>query len=519
MRCYGVLLHISSLPSPYGIGDLGPAAHAFVQALSAAAASVWQFLPINPTSTGIGNSPYSSLSAFAGNPLFISPEYLVRDGYVSYADLEGSLVHLSGITADRTDFAAVTAHRKHLLHAAYERNCHILHKDLDFQEFCSVHDAVWLHDYARFISIKEEQGGVAWVEWPNPLRLREPEALREYDERASRGITREKFIQYLFFTQWKSLREACNEAGISLVADVPIYVTHDSADVWANPRFFDLDADMRPINVSGVPPDYFSETGQRWGTPLYKWDVLGKDGFSWWKQRLGHVLLVADMARLDHFRGFCGYWEIPAEEETAINGKWKKAPADAFFSSLREHFQRLPFIAEDLGVITPDVRKAMRNFFLPGMHVLQFAFGGNDLTKNPAIPFKHTASSVVYTGTHDNAPSRAWFAGATPEEKRNLELYAGQKVTLETVNDVLTRLAFSSVADYAVLPVQDLLDLGEEARMNTPGIATGNWEWRMLLEWMDSGALEKLREQAGVYGRLPCLEEDSEDEVDPEYPQ
>ena len=507
MRSYGLLLHISSLPSAYGIGDLGPAAHEFAKTLAEAGASVWQFLPLNPTSTFIGNSPYSSPSAFAGNPLFISPEYLARDGYISHADLDGSYMCLSGepLSPDctRVDFAAVTAHRTHLLFAAYERNCHLLHGHEDFQAFCREHE-YWLHDYARFVSLKEENNGASWVDWPNELRLRDPQALLAYDAQAFHTILREKFIQYLFFSQWKSLRETCNNAGISLLADVPIYVTHDSADVWSNPEFFNLDDRMRPIFVSGVPPDYFSETGQRWGTPLYNWELLERDDFSWWKRRLGHTLLVADMARLDHFRGFCGYWEIPAEEETAINGKWRRAPAKAFFASLREHFGGLPFIAENLGVITDDVCQAMRDFSMPGMHVLQFAFGGSSPADNPDIPHKHTPGAIVYTGTHDNAPTRSWFMTVQHRDLMNLEEYTGRSIQLETANATLARLAFASVAEYAVLPVQDALDLGEEARMNTPGIAQGNWGWRLAPGQLTPDRLAWLKEYARIYGRLPA---------------
>ena len=507
MRGYGLLLHISSLPSAYGIGDLGPAAHEFAAVLARAGASVWQFLPLHPTSTFIGNSPYSSPSAFAGNPLFISPEYLVRDGYVSHADLDCACMCLAGgaLTPEpgRVDFAAVTAHRNHLLCAAYERNCHTLQGNAAFHNFCRMHD-YWLHDYARFVSLKEEHGGAAWIDWPKELRRRDPKALLAWDAHAFHAVMREKFIQFLFFSQWKSLREACNRAGVALLADIPIYVTHDSADVWANPQFFHLDDTMRPVAVSGVPPDYFSETGQRWGTPLYNWELLEREDFFWWKRRLGHTLLVADMARLDHFRGFCGYWEIPAEEETAVNGRWRKAPAKAFFSSLREHFNGLPFVAENLGVITDDVRQTMRDFSLPGMHVLQFAFGGDTPAENPDIPHRHEALSVVYTGTHDNAPTRAWFAGIPHQERMNLLTYIGRDAHLETATATLARLAFASVAECAVLPAQDALDLGAEARMNTPGVAAGNWAWRLVPGQMTSESLAWLTEYARVYGRLPA---------------
>jgi 4-alpha-glucanotransferase len=506
MRRYGLLLHISSLPSAWGIGDLGPAAHAFAASLASAGASLWQFLPLTPTSTSIGNSPYSSFSAFAGNPLFISPELLARDGHVSYADLDTALRCLPGgsLGADpsRVDFQAVTLHREHLLRAAFERSCPCLPDHAGFQEFCRTH-RFWLQDYARFVSIKREYHGASWVRWPDALRRRDPEALADWDRKAALPMLREKFVQYLFFSQWRNLREVCNEAGISLLADVPIYVTHDSVDVWANPRYFQLGQGLEPLLVSGVPPDYYSATGQRWGTPVYDWEQNARDGFAWWKKRLGHALLLADMARLDHFRGFCAYWEIPAEEATAVNGVWKSAPAKALFTALRDEFGSLPFLAEDLGVITEDVRAVMRDFSLPGMHVLQFAFGGPDMAENPYIPHAHTRASFVYTGTHDNAPSRAWFASAGEQERGNLADYAGIRVDGDSVSGALTRLAFGSVADCAVIPMQDALGLGAEGHMNTPGTAAGNWGWRMTRDQAAPERLAWLRELARIYGRLP----------------
>lgn len=506
MRNFGILLHISSLPSAWGIGDLGPAAHAFAQGLAAAGGRVWQFLPVNPTSSFIGNSPYSSFSAFAGNPLFISPEYLVRDGYISHADLEGSRAFVPvdrlNAKADRVDYDAVCLHRRHILHAAFERSCHDLPLHEEFRRFCSEHQ-YWLHDYARFVSIKAAQGGAVWTSWPFPLLRREPEALAAWDERASRTILREKFIQFLFFSQWRQLRSACNQKGLSLLADVPIYVIHDSADVWMNPQFFKLDAELRPRVVSGVPPDYFSETGQRWGTPLYDWRALEEDGFSWWKRRLEHVLALADMARLDHFRGFCAYWEIPAEEETAVKGHWIPAPAEKLLDALCAHFFGLPFVAEDLGVITDDVRQIIRRFSLPGMHVLQFAFGGENPAENPSIPHAHTPASLAYTGTHDNPPTRVWFRDADERERGNFQAYAGMPVTEKTATSVLARMAFASTAKCAVLPMQDVLNLGDEGRMNTPGKASGNWRWRVTPEQAGPERLAWLTEFARLYGRLP----------------
>lgn len=506
MRRYGLLLHLSSLPSAWGIGDMGPAAHAFAETLAAAGASVWQFLPLNPTSTYIGNSPYSSPSAFAGNPLFISPEYLVRDGWLSHMDLDDSFLCLPGgsIAPDPAwvDFTAVSAHREHLLEAAFQRAESRLPEHEDFRAFCREHE-YWLHDYARFVSIKNSQEGKSWVDWPAGLRMRCRDALREWDWRAAQAILREKFIQYLFFAQWKRLRATCAGLGVSLLADVPIYVTHDSADVWGNPQYFQLDKDMHPLSVSGVPPDYFSKTGQRWGTPVYDWRRMEQNGFHWWKQRLGHILLLADMVRLDHFRGFCAYWSIPAQEETAVCGRWVEAPATALFAALREHFGALPFLAEDLGVITDDVRETMRFFNLPGMHVLQFAFAGERMDRNPDIPYAHKRNSFVYTGTHDNTPTRVWFAEAPKQERGNFRDYLGFMPSEDTAASALTRLAFSSVAACAIVPMQDALNLGAESRMNTPGAADGNWAWRMTREQAHPDRLAWLRQFARYYGRLP----------------
>ncbi|MDR1360268.1 MAG: 4-alpha-glucanotransferase [Deltaproteobacteria bacterium] len=520
MRSFGILLHISSLPSAFGCGDLGPAAHAFARALGAAGAGLWQFLPLNPTSGINGHSPYSSPSAFAGNTLFISPEWLARDGYLAPEALEALPRPDAPTSRERVNFEAALRHRTELMRLAYEHSRRRLENHADFKLFCREHD-YWLHDYARFVTLKEEQGGNAWTDWPEDLRRRDPAALELWDAQAFSAMQREKFAQYLFFSQWRELRSACAREKVRLLADVPIYVTMDSADVWANAHLFNLDEDLRPVAVSGVPPDYFSATGQRWGSPLYRWDRLQQDGFLWWKRRLAHVLLLADLARLDHFRGFCGYWSIPAEEETAVKGVWKKAPGREFFQSIRDYFGGLPFVAENLGVITADVRKLMEDLALPGMHVLQFAFAGPDPAFNPAVPHRHTPCSVVYTGTHDNAPSRGWFSTAESGERKALLRYVGlSDPRMETFPEeqacpLLTRLAFASVADAAVVPMQDALNLGLESRMNMPGITGGNWSWRMRPEEADPGRLAWLSDLAGIYGRLPAPA--PEDEEKPLY--
>jgi 4-alpha-glucanotransferase len=519
MRTFGILLHISSLPSAFGIGDLGPAAHAFARALGSAGAGVWQFLPLNPTSGANGHSPYSSPSAFAGNTLFISPEWLLRDGYLAPGEPDAGLfLPAPDAGQDRVDFEAAVRSRARLLSMAYEHSRRRLEEHADFLRFCREHE-YWLHDYARFVTLKDQHEGRAWMDWPDDLRRRDFSALERWDAHAFSAMQREKFAQYLFFSQWRELRAVCAREKVRLLADVPLYVTMDSADVWANPHLFNLDGDLRPVAVSGVPPDYFSATGQRWGSPLYRWDVLEKDDFSWWKQRLAHVLLLADMARLDHFRGFCGYWVIPAEEETAVKGAWKKAPGQAFFASLQRHFNGLPFVAEDLGVITRDVRETIRTYALPGMHVLQFAFAGPDPAFNPSVPHLHTQRSVVYTGTHDNAPTRGWFTTVESGERDAMLRYAGktgrEAMPEDQATPLLTRLAFASVADTAIVPMQDALNLGMDSRMNVPGIARGNWSWRMRPEEADPGRLAWLADLARTYGRLPAPPQ--EDEGKPLY--
>lgn len=485
-RGTGVLLHISSLPAPYGIGDLGPTAQAFAATLAAAGLGWWQFLPLTPTSEFIGNSPYSSPSAFAGNPLFISPELLCTGGYLCRADLECARPEPG---RGPVDYPLAGAHRRALLRAAFERHLPYLPEDLAFQAFCAEH-ASWLDDYALFAAIKEEQGGASWVEWPEPLKWREAEALARWSGRNRRAILRQKFVQFLFFSQLGALRERCKEYGVRLIGDLPIYVTHDSADVWAAPELFKLDAGGRPISVAGVPPDYFSATGQRWGNPVYDWERMASDGFAWWKKRLRHNLRMADLVRLDHFRGFVGFWEIPAAEETAVNGVWSPGPGAGFFRAMREEFgEDLPILAEDLGVITDEVRALMAEFKLPGMKVLHFGFGGAEPWNNPDAPFRCPPRSVVYTGTHDNTTSLDWFVSAPEEERRNFCAYVGRELSPDEAPEAMIRLALESASALAVIPMQDILGLGGEARMNTPALPAGNWTWRLAdtAGWVPEG--------------------------------
>lgn len=512
LRQSGVLLHISSLPSRYGIGDLGPEAHGFARLLAGAGQSLWQFLPLNPTSPAIGNSPYSSPSAFAGNALFISPEGLLEDGFVSESDIDAADAEAAFFRScnyggshglgepSRVDYEHAERQRRALLRIAFAQNEHRLGTDPGFRRFVEA-NAFWLEDHVRFVTIKEAHEGAVWTKWPEKLARRDADALAHWERSEGQALQRERFAQYLFFRQWRRLRAACTKLGVRLVGDVPIYVTHDSADVWANGDYFTLDFHGEPTAVAGVPPDYFSSTGQRWGNPLYNWEALAKDGFSWWVRRMEHNLSMFDCVRLDHFRGFAGYWRVPASEKTAVNGEWVPAPGRALFETLARRLLSLPLIAEDLGIITPDVRELQREMGFPGMAVLQFGFNG-DLRENPHTPFMHTRSQVVYTGTHDNPPTRGWFTdNATWEEKNLLTAYAGYEITPDNVAQALIRMALASIADMAVVPAQDVLGLGMDSRMNMPSTTEGNWTWRLQPGRLNRETMGWLARYTALLGR------------------
>jgi 4-alpha-glucanotransferase len=499
MKCRGsgILLHITSLPSPFGIGDLGPGAYQFVDFLVETKQSYWQILPLNPTSSVLGNSPYNSPSAFAGNPLLISPELLVERGFLS----ESELVTNSLFRSERVDYENVTNYKEDILRIAYENNKNQLRTDNAFKRFCE-DSSSWLEDYALFVSLKESFKNVVWREWPEEIRDRSDGPLREYRERLEDRISMERFYQYLFFDQWSSLKEYCNVRKISVIGDVPIYVTFDSSDVWTNPEIFKLDGQKRPEFVAGVPPDYFSETGQLWGNPVYNWDYLRETRYSWWIKRLEHNIKLTDIIRLDHFRGFVSYWEVPAGEETAINGRWVEVPVVDYFRSLFKRFPNLPVIAEDLGIITPDVREVMNYFDFPGMKLLIFAFG-DDFPNGAYLPHNYLGNCVVYTGTHDNNTVKGWFrTEASPQDKKRLFSYIGREVEEEDIHWELIRLAMSSVANTVIIPMQDILGLGEESKMNLPATSNGNWQWRLDPKQITSLVSEKLREITETYGRV-----------------
>lgn len=493
-RGSGILLHITSLPSPYGIGDIGPSAYKFADFLADTKQQFWQVLPLNRTFLANSNSPYSSVSAFAGNPLLISPELMIRDGLITNDDI----LSRPNFPVERVDYPAVIKYKNRLLHSAYK--LFKLKKKDDYEAFAAK-NADWLEDFALFLALKGRFIGRNWSEWPREFRDRDTESLKYARRLLSDKIEDEKFFQYLFYTQWFSLKNYCNQKGIQIIGDVPIYVDRESVDVWNNPELFKLDDNKMPISVSGVPPDYYSKTGQLWGNPVYRWDILKETGYAWWIKRLGHNLRLFDLVRIDHFRGFAAYWEVPATEKTAINGKWVEGAGEDFFNALFKHFPSLPVIAEDLGVITDDVRELIRRFSFPGMKILLFAFGG-DLPTNPYAPHNCVKNCLVYTGTHDNNTVKGWFEKEmSTGDKERLFQYLGRRVNADEIHWVLIRLAMMSVANTTIFPMQDIMGLGEEARMNLPATTNENWEWRLTPEQLTPQLSKDLLEITKIYGR------------------
>ena len=505
-RTSGVLLHLTSLPSRFGIGDMGPEALRFAEFLAMAGQRRWQLLPMAPTASSLGNSPYSSFSAFAGNTLCISPEVLCADGLLTREELSAFTLP----PGDRVDFPAVERSKGAMLRQIFERLMAggALEDDPAFAEFRG-HNAAWLPDYSLFMALKGHFGGAAWPQWPEGIRLRRGEALHSSGLLLHREILFQQFCQWLFFRQWGRLRWELSKLDLELVGDVPIYVTHDSADVWANAQLFKLDQTGQPTFVAGVPPDYFSKTGQRWGNPVFDWEACRAEGFAWWISRMRHNFGLYDLVRLDHFRGFAGYWEIAAEEKTAVKGAWVPALGREMLEALKAAHGHLPLIAEDLGIITEDVVALKEHFGLPGMKILQFGFGPQT-PESPDAPHNHEQNCVVYTGTHDNNTTRGWFESgeAGPGLRRVLSRYLGRKVNADTVVREMIRLALASPAGDAVIPAQDLLDLDAEHRMNTPGRTKGNWGWRapqdrLCLCGAGRALAENLRGLCELYGRTP----------------
>ena len=492
-RRAGILLHPTSLPGPYGVGTLGAAALRWLDFLEAAGQRLWQVMPLGPT--GYGDSPYQSFSAFAGNPYLIDLEQLLEEGLLELSDLADS----PDFPEDRVDYGAVIPYKLELLGRAFRR---FQQGQPDREGFAAFERAqgYWLEDYALFMAIKETQQGVAWNDWPSALRSREPSALEQARRDLAEATERHKVWQWLFYRQWLKVKAYANARGIAIMGDIPIFIAFDSADAWANRELFYFDEDGNPTVIAGVPPDYFSATGQRWGNPLYRWGEMKARGFRWWLARVKSTLEFFDLVRIDHFRGFEAYWEIPASEPTAVKGRWVKGPGQPFFDAIRDELgENLPIVAEDLGVITPGVEALRDDNGLPGMKVLQFAFAAD--ASDPYLPHNYPHNCVVYSGTHDNDTSRGWYEKAPERERDFVRRYLASSG--EDVAWGFLRLANSSVAHTAIVPLQDVLGLGSEARMNTPGQAAGNWSWRFQWQALEPWLAPSLRDIAEVYGRLP----------------
>ncbi|MDD2316075.1 MAG: 4-alpha-glucanotransferase [Desulfobacterales bacterium] len=497
-RSSGILLHITSLPSRFGIGDLGPEAYRFANFLHRAKQRLWQTLPLNPIHHEGNYSPYSSWSAFAGNTLLISPEMMVQDGFLPTKDLEP----IPGFKPGRTDFLLTEKYKTRLFDIAFDRFKTKPRRQMHnaFRQFCFANQA-WLHDAVRFAVLKSHFKNTSWRQWPDEIKWRRSKALKTVDRQFKEALIKEKFLQFLFDMQWQALRSYCNNEQIQLFGDIPIYVIYNSADVWSQPDLFKLDDQLRPDGVSGVPPDYFSATGQLWGHPVYRWDRLKSTGYEWWLERIRHNLAYFDWIRIDHFRGLVAFWEVPADHTSAIKGKWVKASADEFLACLFRRFPLLPLVAEDLGAITADVRETIRRFEILGMRVALFAFG-QDFPQSPYLPHNMERHCVFLTGSHDTNTVKGWFQSeATVEEKQRLYRYLGYDVPVDQVHWVMIRLVMQSTARIALIPLQDIFGLGKTARMNRPGKALGNWRWRFSSRRLTGAMADQLAELTETFGR------------------
>lgn len=499
-RSSGILAHPSSFPSRHGIGDFGNTAYEFLDFLRDSKQGLWQILPLSPT--GYADSPYQSFSAFAGNPMLISLDSLKDKGLLNDADVKP----ISEFSDDLVNYGPVITYKTERLQRAY-RNFGTEHNERgNFDEFCQ-READWLDDYALFMALKIENEWKAWVDWEAGLVHRQPAALNAARERLADAVGYQKFLQWAFYDQWWKLRWAAGERQIKIMGDLPLFIAHDSADAWANPDQFFLDEHGNPTVVAGVPPDYFSATGQRWGNPLYRWEKMETEGFAWWMKRLRGLLKLVDIIRIDHFRGLESYWEIPADEPTAINGKWIKAPGDAFFRKIQDELGHLPLIAEDLGLITQAVTDLRERFAIPGMKVLQFAFG--EKTDHAFLPHNYETNTVVYTGTHDNETIAGWYhnRGKSEDENQRREFqFATQYANVQNPQEAhwdFIRLAWASVANTALIPIQDVLGVGDVGRMNMPGREGGNWQWRYRREHLTPEHANRLRHLTELYGRAP----------------
>jgi 4-alpha-glucanotransferase len=493
-RASGVLLHPTSLPARYGIGDFGDAAYRFVDYLQETLQSLWQVLPLGPTS--YGDSPYQALSTFAGNTNLISLDILVGEGYLTQADVST----VPSFPASHVDYGPVIEYHNRMLALAYTR-FKAKATPAEFGAWCA-QNAEWLDDYALFIALKNAHGGKPWVEWETPLALYEAEAIAAARQQYADEVNAQKFYQWLFAKQWDALKSYAHARGIRVVGDVPIFVAHDSSDVWTNKELFYLDKTGRPTVIAGVPPDYFSPTGQRWGNPLYNWKANKKGGYAWWIKRVKAALAQTDYVRIDHFRGFAEYWEVPASEETAVNGKWVEGPRADLFKAIEKALgPNLPIIAEDLGLITQSVIDLRDAFNLPGMKIIQFAFGG-DCGQDPFLPHNYIINCVAYTGTHDNNTTNGWYHHeATQDQRQCFENYVGSRIN--QANWEMIRLGMKSVAHTFIMPMQDILGYGAETRMNTPGAPSGNWSWRTTLDAIHGESKGALKYLTHLYSRAP----------------
>ena len=494
-RRSGILLHPTSLPSLYGIGDFGPSAYDFIDFLADSGQKLWQMLPLGPT--GYGDSPYQTLSAFGGNPALISPELLIQEKLLDQKKIEMKKFDLS-----RVDYNAVIPYKLDLLRQAYQNfkqnPKHPLQEK--FEQFCQK-EVAWLDDFILFFALKAHHKERSWTEWPKALRMRQSKALESYRRKLHDELQEYRFIQFIFFDQFEKLHTYAKIKGIDLIGDIPIFVAHDSSDVWSHPEWFLLDREGDPTVIAGVPPDYFSETGQRWGNPIYDWKQLKKENYGFWVDRFSHTARMFDLVRIDHFRGFADYWEIPADEETAINGIWRKGPGIDLFKALESALgHRLPIIAEDLGIITEEVVELLETLGYPGMAVLQFGFQSMQSNDPSAfLPHNFKKNQVVYTGTHDNATIVAWWREQTEEVQNFVRRYLNTDASL--IHRDMIRTVLGAVCDTALFPMQDLLGLGEEANMNRPGTTEGNWQWRMNSDALSAALAKDLLMMTQLYGR------------------
>lgn len=503
-RSAGILLHPTSLPGKFGIGDLGPNAYKFIDFLESAGQTLWQVLPLGPT--GYGDSPYQCFSAFAGNPLLISPEILLKENLLNEKDLN----NISHTDPHRIDYGNVIEYKTNFLKIAFKnfKETNKTNEQL-FNDFCLKHKE-WLDDFALFMAAKNYHNGICWIDWDKEISLRQN--LDKWKEKLSDDILYYKFLQYQFFKQWTALKKYANEKNIKIIGDMPIYIAYDSSDLWANKNLFTVDENGKLTFVAGVPPDYFSETGQLWGNPLYRWKLMEKDDYQWWRNRITSLLEFVDIIRIDHFRGFDAYWEIPAESPNAINGRWVKGPGEKFFSTIMKYLGDVPILAEDLGVITKEVVNLRDKFNFPGMKVLQFAFGTS--MERRFLPHNFIPNCVVYTGTHDNDTTRSYFE---KEKNNSNDIYSHLQKYLNYYGDnivfELIRTAYASVAKIVVITMQDILNLGSEARMNFPSKLGGNWSWRFSWDQVDNNLSNIYKELTQLYERPPEKDEEVNVEI------